>query len=122
MSELDWRELKKELLMSPLRTRTSRTFQHSDIFNAKDTSKPQTTIIKGVANQPAFLTPSRVRENDTTKSQVLDKSPIKSDAPTVPPGKRCYEVKSTIFKDVTPKKPRVNPHRIPDHKEEWFYE
>jgi hypothetical protein len=39
MSTLDWRELKKELFVSPLRPRTSKTFTHSDVFGARDTTE-----------------------------------------------------------------------------------
>ena len=78
--ELDWRQLKKELFMSPLRTRTSKTFQHSDIFGAKDShnfEQQNSTTVKEGKDKVAFMTPSRVRENDTTRSHVLDKSDTK---------------------------------------------
>lgn len=70
----------------------------------------------------AFLTPSRVRETDNTRSHVLDKSDIKTELPSKPPGKKTFESKSTIFRDLPVKKRTPNPHRIPDHKGEWFYE
>ena len=45
---IDWRELKKELLVSPLKPRTSMTFKHNDIFSSTtiQTSPERITIIK----------------------------------------------------------------------------
>ena len=121
-AEVDWRSLKKELFMSPLRPRTSKTFQHSDIFNSKGSNTNTSSIVKEGRSEVAFLTPSRVRETDNTRSHVLDKSDIKTELPSKPPGKKTFESKSTIFRDLPVKKRTPNPHRIPDHKGEWFYE
>jgi hypothetical protein len=52
----------------------------------------------------------------------LDKSDSKSEHPSKPPGKRTFDSKSTIFKELPIKQRPANPHRIPDHKDEWFYE
>lgn len=95
---------------------------HNDVFGAR--SPPETMERNNPTNQAgigrsSYKTPKRVRENDTTKSSVL--SEIKPDRLSKSQGKRTYPARPTIHPGQTVKPSAPNPHRIPDHKGEWFF-
>lgn len=61
----------------------------------------------------------QIRENDTTRSNVL--SEPKESRPSRSTGKRTYEHKPTIQPGSPDRKVTPSKHKIPDHKGEWFY-
>ena len=103
---MNWRELRKELFDSPPKTRTSNTFIHDDIFNSKQPSIHWEDNV----GRSSYKTPKRVilrekrelkyifqvRENDTTRSQVLDKSETKSERPLKQLGIKTFKAPKTI--------------------------